>query len=91
MKLIQSTHAYNIVQLELQNLGLLPSEVLVGEVAVSGRGVVDGVRQVELLDDDSRAQVKVIPDNLDKLLRRLLRGSVRLDKERQRLGNADGI
>ena len=69
MKLIQSTHAYT-VRLKLELLGLLPREALVGEVAVLGRRVVNGVSQVKLPDNNTGTQVEVIPDNIDKLLRR---------------------
>jgi hypothetical protein len=41
---------------------------LVGEVAVLGRLEVDGVRKVELLDNDTRSQVKVVLDDLHKLI-----------------------
>lgn len=58
--------------LELQGLGLLPAEALVGaEVAVLGRLEVDGLGQVELLDNDTGSQVKVVTDDLDQLVRRL--------------------
>jgi hypothetical protein len=60
-------------------------------VTVLGRLVVDGVRQVELLDDDTGAEVEVVQDNLDKLVRALVRGAVRLNEERQRLGNTNGV
>jgi hypothetical protein len=86
MKLIHSTHcSQEAVHLELELLGLLPGEVLVGEVAVSGRSVVDGVRQVEFLDDDTGTQVEVVADHLNKFLRRPLRGAIRLDEEREGL------
>jgi hypothetical protein len=60
-------------------------------VTVLGGLVVDGVGQVELLDNDTGAEVKVVEDDLDKLLRALVRGAVRLNEERQRLSNTNGV
>lgn len=78
--------------LELESLGLLPVEVLVGaEVAVLGRLQVDGPCEVELLDDDTRAHVKVVADDLDELIRGLGGGAVGVDKYGQGLGDTDGV
>ena len=68
---VDSIHSLLIkeVHLERKLLWLLPSKVLVGEVTISGRGLVNRVCQVELLDDDTRAEIEVVADNLDKLLR----------------------
>lgn len=48
-------HAKHVISiyLELELLGLLPGEALVGEVAVLSGLVVDWVRKVELFDDDT--------------------------------------
>jgi len=54
-----------LVELELELLGLLPGEVLVGEVAVLSGLEVDGVDEVKLLDDDTGAEVEVVLDNLE--------------------------
>jgi len=54
--------------LELESLGLLPGEVRVGEVTVLGSGAVDWLDQVELLDDDTRAQIEVVQNDLDELV-----------------------
>lgn len=67
--------------LELELLGLLPGEGLVAEVAVLGSAVVDGVGEVELLDDDTGTEIEVLADDLDKLLRVLVGGSVVLNEE----------
>lgn len=78
--------------LKLEGLGLLPGEALVGaKVAVLGRLEVDGLGEVELLDNDTGAEVKVVADDLDKLIRVLLRGAVRVDVDRQRLRDTDGV
>ena len=82
---------FHRTNLELQLLGLLPGELLVGEVTVPGRLVVDGVGQVQLLDDDTGTHVKVVLDDLDKLVRGLVGGAVGLDEEGEGLGDTDGV
>lgn len=78
--------------LELELLGLLPAEALVGtEVTVLGRLEVDGLVQVELPDDDTRSEVEVVPDDLDKLLRGLLRGAVGVDVDGEGLSDTNGV
>lgn len=78
--------------LELEGLGLLPGEALVGaKVAVLGRLEVDGLGEVELLDNDTGAEVEVGADDLDELIRVLLRGAVGVDVDRQGLRNTDGV
>ena len=77
--------------LELELLGLLPGEGLVAEVTVLGSTVVDGVGEVELLDNDTGTEVEVLADDLDKLLGVLVGGTVVLNEERERLGDTDGV
>lgn len=91
---VDSNHScvnIKVVHLELELLGLLPGERLVGEVTVLGGCVVDGVDEVQLLDNDTRAEVKVLVDDLDELLGGLVRGAVGLNEEGQRLSNTDGV
>lgn len=65
------------MKLELQGLGLFPSEALVGaEVAELGRLVVDGPDEVELLRDSTRSQVEVGLHDLDQLVRGLAGGAI---------------
>lgn len=81
-----------MVSLELQSLGLLPAEVLVGtKMTVLGGLEVDGLGQVELLDDDTGPQVEVVTDDLDELIRALGRGAVSVDVDRQGLSDTNGI
>lgn len=81
-----------MVHLELQCLGLLPAEALVGtKVTVLGRLEVDGLGQVKLLDNDTRPHVKVLLDNLHKLVAALLRSAVGLNKDGEGLGNTNGV
>lgn len=81
-----------MVHLELQGLGLLPAEALVGtEVTVLGGLEVDGLGQVKLLDNDTGPQVEVGTDNLDKLIGGPGGGAVGVDVDRQGLSNTDGV
>ena len=60
-------------------------------MAILGGCVVDGVGEVQLLDNDTRAEVKVLVDDLNKLLRGLVRGAVCLNEEGQRLSYTNGV
>ena len=77
--------------LELEGLGLLPGEVGVGEVTVLGSLAVDGVGEVKLLDNDTRAHVEVGVDDLDELGGALVRGAVGLNKDGEGLGDTNGV
>lgn len=80
------------LNLELELLRLLPGEALVGtEVTVLGRLAVDGLGKVQLLDDDTRSKVEVVADDLDKLVRGLLRGAVRVDVDGEGLSDTNGV
>lgn len=48
-------------------LGLLPAEVLVGEMAILGRLEVNGFGKIQLLDNDTRSHVKVLLDDVHEL------------------------
>lgn len=79
-------------RLELESLGLLPGEALVGtKVAVLGSLEVDGAVQVELADNDTRSHVEVVTDDLDELLRGLLGGTVGVNVDREGLGDTNGV
>jgi len=95
MKLIQ-VHACKTVAsrtgyLELQLLGLLPGEALVGEVAVLSGLVVDGVGEVEFLDNHTGTEVEVVADDLDELVRGLVGGAVGLYEHGKRLRDTNGV
>ena len=77
--------------LKLEGLGLLPGEVGVGEVAVLGGLAVDGVDEVELLDNDTGAHVEVGLDDLDELGGALVGGAVGLDEDGERLSDTNGV
>jgi hypothetical protein len=84
--------AFKRAHLELELLGLLPGEALVGtKVTVLGSLEVDGAIQVELADNDTGAQVKVLVNDLDKFVGALLRGAVGVDVDGERLSNTNGV
>jgi hypothetical protein len=60
-------------------------------VTVLGSLEVDGLGKVELLDNDTGTQVEVVADDLDELIRVLLRGAVGVDVDRERLSNTDSV
>lgn len=77
--------------LERKSLWLLPAEVLVCEVTVLGGLEVDGLGQLELLDDNSWAEIEVLVDDLDELVRGLVGGSVRVNEDGEGLCDTDGV
>ena len=60
-------------------------------MAILGRLEVDGIRKVELLDNDTRPQIEVFLDDLHQLIRISVRCAVGLNEERKGLGNANGV
>ena len=70
---------------------MFPGETLVAEMTVLGGSAVDGVSEVELLDDYTGPEVEVVMDDLDKFGTGFVAGSVGLDEERQWLGDANGV
>lgn len=87
-----SQQANCTLSLVLERLGLLPGEALVGtEVTVLGGLAVDGLGEVKLLDNDTGAQVEVVTDDLDELIRVLLGGAVGVDVDRKRLRDTNSV
>lgn len=68
--------------LVLELLRLLPVEVLVGEVTVLGGLEVDWLRQIELLYDNTRTHIKIVPNDVDEFIGRPARCTIGLDKKR---------
>ena len=60
-------------------------------MTVLGSLEVDGLGEVKLLDDDTRAQVEVVADDLDELIRGLGGGAVGVDVDREGLRDTDGV
>ena len=77
--------------LELEFLRLLPVEVLVGEMPIPRRLVINRLDQVELLDNDTRPHVEVVADDLYQLVRALVRCAVGLDEEGEGFSYTDGV
>jgi len=67
------------MELELELLGLLPVVGGVSEVTIRGGLEVDGLLEVEFLDNDTRAEIPVVVDDLDEFLIGLLAGAVGVD------------
>ena len=60
-------------------------------MAILRRLEVDGVCQVQILDDNAWAEIEIVSNNLDKLVGSLVRSSVCIDEDRKRLGNSNGV
>ena len=58
-----------IVQLIFERLGLFPGKALVGKVTVLCGLAVNGSCKIKLLDDDTRSEIKVVSNDLHKLIR----------------------
>lgn len=85
------TEPFFSFRLELESLWLLPAEVLIGEVAILGSLEVDRLGEIELLDNNTRAQVEVLVDDLDKLVRSLFGRAVGIDINGEWLRYANGV
>lgn len=79
------------IRLKLKGAGLLPGELLVSEVTVLGSLGVDGLGQVEILDDHTGTEIEVVTDNLDQLIGGLGGSTVGLDEDGEGLSNTDGV
>ena len=78
---------------ELELDGGFPGEVEVvaTEVSVRSSGLVDGVAELEGVHEDTRAQVKVVVDDLQKLFLRKGTSAVRVDVDGEGSSNTDGV
>lgn len=76
---------------EAESLGLFPGVVGVAEVPVGGGLQVLRPLEGELTHNNTRSQVPVVLDDLDELFVSLGSGFVRIDVDRERLSNTDGI
>ena len=70
--------------LKRELLGVFPREAVATEMTVSGGLLVDGVLQLEVLDDSAWAEVEVLLDNIQKLLLALCRRTVAAKGEREK-------
>merc|ERR1712168_630386 len=71
--------------------GVLPREAVATEMTISGGLLVDGVLQLEVLDDSAWAEVEVLLDDIQKLLLALCRRTVAEDGDGEWLGDTDGV
>jgi len=60
-------------------------------VTVLGSLVVDGVGQVQFLDNDTRPHVEVLPDDLNELVGRLVASAVSLNEQTEWLSDTNGV
>ena len=60
-------------------------------MTVAGGLGVDGLEEVQLLDDDTGAEVEVLLDDGENLLIGLGTSAVGIDEDRGGLGNTDGV
>jgi hypothetical protein len=88
---LQSFLTYRAQHLEFQLLGLLPSEALVAEVAVLGSSAVDGVDEIELLDNNTGSEIEILVDDVDQFFAALVARSVCLDEQARWLRNSNGV
>lgn len=77
--------------LELELAGLLPGELLATKVTVASGLGVDGLEEIQLLDDDTGAEIEVLLDNGEDLGVGLGAGTVGVDEDRGGLSNTDGV
>lgn len=60
-------------------------------MTVLGSAEVDGVGEVQLLDNDTRPHVEVLPDDRNKLVGGLVASTVGLDEQGEGLSNTNGV
>lgn len=53
--------------------------------------LVDGLEKIEFLDNDTRTEIKVLTDDLDKVSIRLGTSTVSINKDRKRLSDTNSI
>ena len=72
-------------------LGLFPRVRWVAEVTICRSLAVNRLLKVELLHDDTGPKIPILPDNLDELQICFLACAICVDKDRQRLGDTNGV
>jgi hypothetical protein len=80
---------FNASQDEL--LGLFPRICWVAEVTIGSSLAVNRLLQVELLHDDTRPEVPILPDNLDELRISFLARAICIDEDRQGLRDTNSV
>jgi hypothetical protein len=79
--------------LQLEGLRGLPLEVgiIATKVTIRSSLVVDGAAKVKLAHDASRAEIKVVVDDLEEISIGLLTSAVGVNENGQRLSDTDGV
>jgi hypothetical protein len=72
-------------------LGLFPGVRWVAEVTIGRSLAVNRLLKVELLHDDTGPKIPILPDNLDELRICFLACAICVHKDRQRLGDTNGV
>lgn len=60
-------------------------------MAISSSLLIDGPEEIKILDNDTRAEIKVVANDFDKLFLRPVGSTVGLDEDGKRLGDTDGV
>lgn len=69
----------------------IPGELITTKVTVAGGLGVDGLEEIQLLDDDTGAEIEVLLDDGEDLGIGLGAGTVGVDEDGGRLGNTNGV
>lgn len=77
--------------LHLQLFSLFPAELWAAEMAVSGCSLIDWLLEVQISDNDSRSEVKVLLDDPQNLAVWAHTGAVTAHKDGQGLRHSDSI
>jgi hypothetical protein len=77
--------------LKLEFLGVFPSELITAKVTISSSLLIDGLEKIKFLYNDTRTEVKVVSDDLDKFGLSLVGGAISINKDGKRLSNTNGI
>ena len=69
----------------------IPGELITTKVTVASGLGVDGLEEIQLLDDDTGAEIEVLLDDGEDLGIGLGAGTVGVDEDGGGLGNTDGV
>jgi hypothetical protein len=70
---------------------LFPGEFFTTKVTVGSSLLVDGLEEVEFLDNDTRTEVEVVANDFNQFSLRLFRGTVSINKDGKRFSNTNSI
>ena len=72
-------------------LGLFPGVRWVAEVTIGRSLAINWLLKIEFLHNDTGPKIPILPDNLDELQISFLACAICVDKDRQRLGDTNGV